>query len=532
MSVISGTFIALMVGVLIVYYLFPQKHRWMVLLAASMVFYLAAGAGSLVYMLITSVTVYAATMFMQRISDQQKAYFKANKISREEKSAIKKQNRRKRKTCLIAALAVNLGLLCLFKYYHFALEQFNIVAGWFGGQGVRDTFRLIVPLGISFYTFQSVGYLADVYGENCRAQTNYFRLLLFISFFPQIIQGPISSYENLSETLYAGHAAQEKNLIWGFQRLLWGFMKKMVIANTLAQNTAILCEHYQSYAGISVLLGAFLYLIQLYADFSGYMDIMCGFCEMLGVRLTENFNRPFFAKSVQEYWRRWHISLGLWFRKYVYYPIGVASWNLKLAKACRGTLGKYAANCLPPTIALLATWFATGLWHGASWGYIIWGLLNGAFIILSLWLAPVYERTRTVLKIDDSNLCWRAFRILRTFTIVALLEVLPEVGTLGDGFRFWACIFTNWRFPTGLADLLPFVYLRNFNKLIGFCAAMGGVLLLFIASLLQRKKPVRAYFNALPVWLQVVLLSVLVMLIASFGIQASWGAEGFMYANF
>ena len=532
MPVLSISFISLLVSVFIVYYLFPQKHRWIVLLAASLIFYLASGAGSFVYMLITSVTIYAATIFMQRISDQQKAYFKENKPGREEKVAIRKQNRRKRKACLIAALFVNLGMLCFFKYYHFALEQYNIVAGWFGSAGVRNSLRLIVPLGISFYTFQSVVYLADVYGENCRAQTNYFRLLLFISFFPQITQGPISSYEALSETLYAGHAPQEKNLIWGFQRLLWGFMKKMVIANTLAQNTSILFEHYQSYAGISVLLGAFLYLIQLYADFSGYMDIMCGYCEMLGVRLTENFNRPFFAKSVQEYWRRWHMSLGQWFRKYVYYPVGVSSWNLKLSKASRGVLGKYAANCLPPTIALLATWFLTGLWHGASWGYIIWGLLNGLFIILSLWLAPVYEKTRTLLHIDDRSRFWRVFRILRTFTIVALLEVLPEVGTLGDGFRFWACIFTNWRLPASLAELLPFVHLRNFNKTIGFCTAMGCVLLLFIASLLQRKKPVRAYFNALPTWVQVMLLSALVLLIGSIGIQSSWGAEGFMYANF
>lgn len=532
MPVLSVSFISLLVGVFIVYYLFPQRHRWIILLAASMIFYLAAGVGSLFYMLVTSVAVYVSACCMQRISDQQKAYFKANKPGREEKAAIRRQNKRRRKACLLAALAVSLGLLCFFKYINFVLEQFNILAGFFGRQGSTAALRLIVPLGISFYTFQSVGYLADVYGENCRAQTNYFRLLLFISFFPQITQGPISSYETLSETLYAGHPATEKNLIWGFQRMLWGFMKKMVIANTLAQNTAILFENYQSYAGISVLLGAFLYLIQLYADFSGYMDIMCGYCEMLGVRLTENFSRPFFAKSVQEYWRRWHISLGQWFRKYVYYPIGVSPWNLKLAKACRSLLGKHAANCLPPTVALLATWFATGLWHGASWGYIVWGLLNGLFIILSLWLAPVYERSRRLLRISDSSMFWKVIRIVRTFTIVALLEVLPEVGTLGDGLHFWACIFANWRLPASLADLLPFVHLRNFNKVIGFAAAMGCVALLFIASVLQRKKPVRAYFNALPVWVQIAALSALVMLIASFGIQASWGAEGFMYANF
>lgn len=532
MPVLSVSFILLLVGVFVVYYLFPQRHRWIILLAASLLFYLAAGTSSFMFMLTTSVTVYASACYMQRVADRQTAYFKANPLSREEKSAIRKRNHKKRKACLILTLAVNLGLLFFFKYYRFALEQISAVAKFFGGQGVRHSLRLIVPLGISFYTFQSIGYLVDVYGGTCRPQTNYFRLLLFISFFPQITQGPISSYEDLSATLYSGQGPQEKSLFWGFQRMLWGFMKKMVIANTLAQNTSALFENYQDYAGISILLGAFLYLIQLYADFSGYMDIMCGLCEMLGIRLTENFNRPFFSKSISEYWRRWHISLGRWFRKYVYYPIGVSSWNLKLARVCRSKLGKHAANCLPPTIALLATWLCTGLWHGASWGYIVWGLLNGLFIILSLWLAPVYERARAALRIDDRNGFWRGFRILRTFTIVALLEVLPEVGTLGDGFRFWSCIFTNWRLPEALDEFLPFVYLGSLDKTIGFCAAIGCVVLLFVSSLMQRKKPIRAYFNALPMWLQVLALSALVLLISSYGVQASWGAEGFMYANF
>ena len=174
----------------------------------------------------------------------------------------------------------------------------------------------------------------------------------------------------------------------------------------------------------------------------------------------------------------------------------------------------------------------TGLWHGASWGYIVWGLLNGLFIILSLWLAPLYERARAALGMEDGSRFWKGFRILRTFTIAALLEVLPEVGSLSDGLRFWGCIVRNRWLPGSLTELLPFVHLMNFNRTVGFLAAMGCVALLFIASLMQRKKPVRAAFNALPVWAQMLALSALVMVIASLGVQASWGAEGFMYANF
>ena len=533
MPVISVSFVLLLVGVFAAYYLLPQPHRWMALLAASLLFYWTAGVSSLAFMLVTSVSVYASACWMQRIADGQKALFKAQALSREEKAAIRKQNQRRRKAILIGTLVLNVGLLCFFKYAPALLRQLGILVRQVSGKKLGVSLRLIAPLGISFYTFQSVGYLVDVYGGSCRAQTSYPRLLLFVSFFPQITQGPINAYEELSQTLYAGHGAQEKGLFWGFQRMLWGFMKKMVIANTLAQSTSVLFGGYRGYAGIAILLGAFLYLIQLYADFSGYMDIMCGFCEMLGIRLAENFSRPFFSKSISEYWRRWHITLGRWFRKYVYYPIGVASWNLRLAKACRGVLGKHAASCLPPTVALVITWFCTGLWHGASWGYIVWGLLNGLFIILSLWLAPVYERTRRALRIREDSRFWRSFRVLRTFTLVALLEVLPEVGKkLSDGFRFWACIVTNWRMPHSLAELLPFVHLRNFNKAVGFGVAMGCVLLLLILSLVQRKRPVRAVFNALPVGVQVVALAALLLLIGSFGVQASWGAEGFMYANF
>lgn len=532
MSLLSSSFLLLLLGTLILYYLVPKKHQWVILLLASTVFYLAAGVRSFFYLLTTSVTVYAATRLMQRISDGQKAYFKENKPSREEKAVIRKQNGAKRKAILIAALAVNLGLLCVFKYFHFALEQFNALAGIFGGSGIRDTFQLIVPLGISFYTFQSIGYLADVYWEYYKPEKNYFRVLLFVSFFPQITQGPISSFETLAPQLAGEHEAREENLFRGFQRMLWGFMKKMVIANTLAPCAADVFAYYREYAGISVLIGAFLYIIQLYADFSGYMDIMCGFCEMLDIRLTENFNRPFFSKSISEYWRRWHISLGQWFKKYVYYPIGMSSWSRKLAKNTRERFGEHFANSMPATIGLLATWFATGLWHGASWAYISWGLMNGLFIILSLWLAPVYAACKRALRINDQSRAWRCFQIIRTFTLVTLLEVLPEVGTLRDGLGLWMQIFTNHRIPTSLGELLPFVQLSNFNIRCGFAVAVFCAVLLFVSSVMQRKKPIREYFGALPVYWQVILLSGLLMLIATIGVQASWGTEGFMYANF
>ena len=314
--------------------------------------------------------------------------------------------------------------------------------------------------------------------------------------------------------------------------MVWGFFKKMLIANVMSPYVADVFANYSKYSGISTLIGAFLYSIQIYADFSGYMDIMCGYCEMLGIRLTENFDRPYFSKSVAEYWRRWHISLGAWFKKYIYFPIGMSSWSRKIAKASRGKFGKHFADSFPATIALLVVWTCTGLWHGASWAYIVWGLLNGLFIILSLWMEPVYGAVRTRLRLREDSTVWNLFRIVRTFVVVTFIKVLPEVGTLSEGLGLWRNIFTNWSIPRSFSGLLPFVDLSLTIYKINFCLAILGTVLMFAVSCIQYKKPVRAYFNMLPPVIRQVILALVLILIASFGVQASWGNGGFLYANF
>ena len=534
MSITSLTFLIFIFGTLVLYYLVPKKIQWLMLLLASGIFYLSYGIKSIIYVLITATTIYAATRWMDSISKKQKAFLSENKgiLSKDEKAAYKKKNKQYRKAIMLTALLINIGILCVFKYFHFALEQVNGIASWFGGRGIEDTFSLIVPLGISFYTFQSIGYLLDVYWEYYESEKNYFKVLLFVSFFPQMTQGPISDFSVLSKELFSEHHLDYKNYSWGFQRMLWGFMKKMVIADTLAPYVKDVFSNYSDYAGVAVLIGAFLYSIQIYADFSGYMDIMCGYCEMLGIRLTENFMRPYFAKSIAEYWRRWHISLGTWFKKYIYYPIGMSNWSRNLAKNSKEKFGKHFSVTMPATIALVVTWLATGLWHGASWAYIAWGLLNGLFIIFSLWMEPVYDKWKSALKINESKRIWKAFQVIRTFLLVTFIKVLPEVGTLSDGLGLWKQVFTDHTIPKSLHQILPFIdWSLNIDK-INFALAMGCTALLLLASLLQRKKPIREYFNRVPMILRTVVLAGLTILIITFGVQASWGAEGFMYANF
>ena len=531
MSITSFTFILFVFAVMIVYYLIPRRWQWTVLLAASCIFYLMGGKKTFLFVLITAASIYIAARLMQNMSDGRKAYLKEHKkeLSKEEKKDYKKKVQSKRKWIMIAALVLNFGLLCVFKYFHFALEQINAIISMTGGTTITDTFKLIVPLGISFYTFQSTGYLVDVYWENISAEKNFAKFLLFVSFFPQMTQGPISEFEQLSNELFSGHELRYENYSRGFQRMLWGFMKKMLLANLIAPYVNDVFHNYPEYTGITVFVGALMYSVQIYADFSGYMDIMCGMCEMLGIHLAENFERPYFSKSVAEYWRRWHITLGAWFKRYIYFPVAMSNWSRKLAWASRDRFGKFFSDTLPATIALVIVWFCTGLWHGASWAYIIWGLVNGFFIILSLWLEKLYTVWKRALHINESKWAWRAFQTIRTFILVTFIKVLPEVGTLSDGWGLWMRIFTEHSIPHEIHELLP-ALAANGKK--NFCIILAMILLQFIFSLLQRKKPVRDYFAVIPLPLRMMAMAGCVILIIVFGLSESATSGGFMYAQF
>ncbi len=529
MNILTVSFLLFLLGLLVLYFLVPKRFQWWVLLAFSLGFYALGGLLNLPWILLTALSTWAAARFMQRSAREEKDFLAARKgeLSKEERSARKARGKRTRRRAMVLCLVLNVGILCAFKYVHFLLAQANAVAGLFGGE-IRDSIHWIVPLGISFYTFQTVGYLCDVYWGKAEAEQNPLRLLLFTSFFPQITQGPISAWNQLSGELFAPHSLDADGFLLGAQRMLWGFFKKMVVANLLAGYVQDVFANYSVYTGLSVFLGALCYSAQIYADFSGYMDIMCGLCQILGIRLTENFERPYFSKSIAEYWRRWHISLGVWFKNYVYYPIAMAKWNQRLGKTAKRRLGKAFGSYLPATVALVVTWLATGLWHGASWGYIAWGGVNGLFIIFSMWMEGPYDRWKKRLKIREEAWLWRAFQVGRTFLLVTFIKVLPEVGSLKDGLGLWKQIFTNHSLPHSLGELLPFV--GTYREL---GAVLLGIGLMLLVSLLQRKGSVRGLMRRrLPFLVRIGIFVLLFFLILYFGVPASGNLGGFMYAEF
>ena len=353
------------------YYLVPKRFRWMILLAFSYGFYASRALAGLPFILLTTVTTWFAALRMGAVAGQTKARLKAGKatMTQEEKKRLKAEGKRRQRVWFVSVLALNFAILAVLKYT-------DDVLGWFGA----SLLGLLLPLGISFYTFQSMGYLIDVYNGKYAPERNPAKFALFVSFFPQLIQGPIGRYDQLAPQLCRGNDFDWENLQRGFLLMLWGLFKKMVIADrALPAVNAIFGAQAGVYGGAVAVLGVLLYSLQQYCDFSGGIDLVTGIAQQMGVTLAPNFRRPYFAVSLGDFWRRWHISLGAWMRDYVFYPFALTRPVARLSKAAKTHLGTEFARALPAALGNILVFLLVGVWHGATSNYILWGLYNGWF---------------------------------------------------------------------------------------------------------------------------------------------------------
>ena len=291
-----------------------------------------------------------------------------------------------KKAMAALSVVVNLGLLGVFKYAGFAVETFNAITGM-----ALPVPAIVLPLGISFYTFQAMTYVIDVYRDNCKPQRSFPRLLLFITFFPQLVAGPIVRYTDIVDQL-EDRRITAKQFNDGLYRFAIGMGKKVVLANTCALAT----ENIFAAAGGATVLGSWsgilFYAFQIYFDFSGYSDMAIGLGNMFGFTFPENFNYPYISKNVTEYWRRWHMTLGSWFRDYLFYPIMRSKGITKMAKNLKASGHKSASKALPTIIALAVVWFSTGLWHGANWNYVLWGVYYGFWLIVEKFVLEKFYK--------------------------------------------------------------------------------------------------------------------------------------------
>ncbi|MDF2804264.1 MAG: putative rane protein [Anaerocolumna sp.] len=495
------------------------------LLIASYLFYAAADYKYLIYLLVTTVTTYLTGVKLHTLSLAQATFLKERKesLSREEKKEYKALQKKKRFRLMVLCLVFNFGILAVLKYADFSIYNINIILNQ-----ELSFFQFILPLGISFYTFQSMGYLIDVYRDKYPAESNPGKLALFVSFFPQLVQGPISRFDDLAKTMFLEHSFDRKNITFGLTRILYGYFKKLVIADRLLIPVNTIIKNPDEYQGIYVLLGMFFYAIELYSDFTGGIDITIGIAEVLGIRVKENFIRPYFSKSIVEYWRRWHISLGTWFKEYMFYPISVSKPMLNLSKFSRRTLGENIGKRVPVYLATILVWFTTGIWHGASWNFIVWGLANSFVILLSQECAPIYAKFHKRFPVGDT-FPYRLFQVIRTFWLMSFLRTFDCYRDVSTTLKMYGTIFMNLRPEQLIQGGLSGLGLTILDYLV---LALSTLTVLFI-SLIGRRGCVREMLYDKPVLTRYVIYSLLILSILIFGAYGiGYDSSQFIYSQF
>jgi D-alanyl-lipoteichoic acid acyltransferase DltB (MBOAT superfamily) len=314
----------------------------------------------------------------------------------------RKEARQKKKIILLFGLILNFGILILFKYANFITLNINDLFHILNIKFDVPFLNLLLPVGISFYTFQAIGYTIDVYKGNIPAEKNFITYALFISFFPQLVAGPIERAKNLLPQFRQQHRFDATNFVQGMRLILWGYFMKVVVSDRLGIYVDIVYDNASVQNSISLIVATIFFAFQIYCDFGGYSNIAIGCAKIMGFNLMINFRRPYLSTSVTEFWRRWHISLSTWFRDYLYFPLG--------GNRCSKRRNYFN---------ILVTFFVSGLWHGANWTFIIWGVLNGIFQIIEKITAGFREKTAGFLRLSKIPAVTYVFKLLFTFTIVS-----------------------------------------------------------------------------------------------------------------
>lgn len=523
----SYGFIAFLAALFILYYLIPRRFQWLLLLLADIAFYLCSGWQGLCFMAATVVVSWAAANLMEKQRSAQRKYLaspEGKALERPERREFKKRVDKKRKRIFILALVLDLGILAALKYTNFLITNVN---GIFSAELAAVDW--VLPLGISFYTFQTVSYVIDVYWEKVEVEKSLLRTALFTSFFPLLIQGPISRFGDLKDTLFAEHRADFKEISFGLQRILWGYFKKLVVADRLLVAVTALCGEPETYTGTYAALGALFYAAELYADFTGGIDITIGIAQVLGVRVKENFNLPYFSRNIAEYWRRWHISMGTWFKDYIFYPLSVAPWLLKLGKSARVHISESFGRKLSVYVSTIITWFLTGLWHGAAWNFVVWGLLNAFFILLAEEFKPVSRRFRERHAALVSSFGYRVFETLRTFLLMCSLRMLDCYRDVGVSFRAFGSIFTDFNWGEAFSGALLQLGLKGADYIV---AALGVGAMLVVSCVTEKRGSVRELLWQKPVlsYASFLILALCVLVFGAYGV--GYDASQFIYNQF
>lgn len=493
----SYQFFIFLPTVLLLYFVIPRKCRTLWLLMASYSFYACFSVKALLILLAVTGISYFAGIGLEQL---------------QEKEAEKK----KKRLIFWSGAGTALAVLLLFKYTGFFLESLNMVTGRFGAAPFSLPFSLILPAGISYFTFQMISYLADIYMGKIQAEHNFFYYALYISFFPKMIVGPIERPDFLNQirTCASFSLWDSRRITEGICRMAWGYFEKLVIADRLALLTGTVFGDYQSFGSTELFVAAVAFYIQLYTDFAGCIDMAAGMAKIMGFGLTENFCAPFFAKTIREYWARWHISLSSWLRDYVYIPLG---GNRK------GVLVKYRN--------LLLTFLVSGLWHGAAWHFIVWGLLQGVYEIIEHVTKPAVDRINEKFHVKTQTFSYSLLRTVKCWFLVCFTLVVFKMPTVRDGFQYLWRMFTRWN-PWALFD--GSLYTLGITEKYMHVVIVAVIILLLVDWLkYKRELTFDCWLSMQCIWFQyVVLLGCILAAVLLGAYGPSYSAENFIYFQF
>ena len=489
----SGKYIVFLPVVVLMYYVLPVKAKKYWLLAASYYFYMCWNAKYALLMLASTLITWLSGLGLERV--------KAGAYA-------PRQRERLKKWIVALSFVSNLGILFFFKYFNFTVDLLQSVLSHLHIQLNMPTFDVILPVGISFYTFQALGYTMDVYRGEIPAERDFFSYALFVSFFPQLVAGPIERSGNLLGQLAVPHKFSFDNLREGLLIILWGFFLKLVIADRLALYIDTVYGARYLYPGAYLALAAVLFAIQIYCDFYGYSTIAMGSAKLLGINLMENFKSPFLSTTVAEFWRNWHVSLTSWFKDYLYIPLGGSR------------KGKFRKQ-----LNRMIVFLVSGLWHGASMSYVVWGGLNGVYQVIGELLMPLRIRLCKFLHIDRQSLGVKLVQIPITFLLFAFSLIFFRARPIPEALAVISSIL-HVRNPWILFDGSLFIHEYDSAMVLPMTLFMGALLFSDICK--KRGVAIRQIILRQDAWCRWLVFALSTAIVLLFGV---WGPS-FSEANF
>lgn len=512
----------------LIYAIAPQKaKKWVLLLSGYAVFWAFSGK-LLVYLLLSTVSVFYLGLWLSKIQAKEKSA--VVDLSKEEKKLYKKKSRKKQNYVVALTALLHIGTLAFLKYSPFAAKNLNSLFEAFDWDFRFSIARYALPIGISFYTLQAISYIVDIYRKKIKADNNIFRLALYMSFFPQILEGPICRYSDTAEQLWEAPKATYENFLLGLQRIAYGIFKKFLIADRLNIYIKNVFTDYEQYDGFVIAVSAVLYTLQLYCEFSGTIDLVLGSAQFFGIKLPENFKRPFFSISISEFWKRWHITLGTWFKDYVFYPISMSKPIMKLTTKSRKKYGKRFAAVIASAVSLFFVWYCNGVWHGVGWNYIFFGMYHFILILLENIFEPTFYNLSSKYKINRNALPYRIFQMVRTALLVCVGELFFRAHGLKAGLIMFKKIFTDFTLQS-LKDQSFFkIGMDKYDFIIVFITV---IFLLIIGIMQERGIKIREQILKQNIYVRFAIYYAFIIFIVIFG---AYGRDYLpvdpIYANF